>query len=1081
MVAKLRLICYFQRNNLPKMRAKLRHTTLITLFLASTSTLFAQKLIEKLGFYVAPGVAFIPGKETFTPSFASKNAFGSYKAGLSLNVCLLYYSSDKLTIGLDAQYFFASKSQHKLYNTSLGPILKYNLTSSLNTVSPFVIGGPRLGYTYLSRSEYFLSETPESSDTKHVDIQKLDLHFGYSKFGIMCFGIMAGAGIDIKVNKRLKMVVMASYTYQFEKGSKNLKDNFPENKSNLIFITGEVGFNYQLFKSKSKKANAVVAEHKRHETMKNIAHGAAKKDPHHVPAPAPGSTMKLKAISKEGLDPNKKYVVNGQVEGEGKKTDDLSILILDEKGKVVGQAKTDKKGRFAYKGLKPDNYTVALAKNDPSLKASANVSPEDPTMKVDASAMNKFAFNRLSTGDKPAGVVVGDAKLSSDGKAAVDETMLLVDGKGNVVASTKTDKNGKFAFKNLKSDNYEVVSAANPDVKADIKASSGDPNLQIDENDFKHFQFKKLANGQSPQPFITGKINTNGVAKDVSDQTILLLDKNGNVVDQTTASKDGRFAFKGLKPDNYQAVLASGDPNVTAKAHLSSTDPSLQAPESSFFKFDKLGNPGTPEKLITGKVDLTAHQQNAGDATVLLVDDKGNVVDATKLGKDGNFAFKNVRAASYQVIVEGADYDKMVFDVSKNDKESSSLSSGAFAGYGFNKLNPDGSPQNVVLGKVDLGGQELPLNGVDVLLLDESGKVVERANADKEGNFAFRNVKAANYQAVVEGQDYKKVSMGVSGGENSPKVSLADFSKHFNKISPDANNHMVAGQITSNAGQKTATDQTVFLIDGKGDVVGKTIVKKDGSFTFDGLKADNYQTVLEKPDPTLKANLAPVIKDPEMKVSLNDVLKYNPETKQMERLSQDDNIIITGTIRSDDFMAVENRAILLLDDNGQIVKEVYSDKSGVFKFGGIKAKDYQVAYQDGDKKVNPSMQMYKDNDPAVTEQGGKIAKTLYYDHNQTELTPKDKQELEKFVQYYREHPTMKMVKLNAYGDATGTDEANLHITQKRAQLVMEYLKKQGIPDDKVKLNPMGKSLKFKNKYNKPDGKLNRKVDIEIVE
>jgi outer membrane protein OmpA-like peptidoglycan-associated protein len=127
------------------------------------------------------------------------------------------------------------------------------------------------------------------------------------------------------------------------------------------------------------------------------------------------------------------------------------------------------------------------------------------------------------------------------------------------------------------------------------------------------------------------------------------------------------------------------------------------------------------------------------------------------------------------------------------------------------------------------------------------------------------------------------------------------------------------------------------------------------------------------------------------------------------------------------------------------------------------------------------MQMYKDNDPAVTEQGGKIANTLYYNHNQTNITEADKVELEKFVRFFKEHPNMKMIKLNAYGDATGTDEANMEVTQKRAKAVMEYLQKRGIPADRLKLNPLGKSLKFKNKYSVPDPKLNRKVDIEVVE
>ena len=187
----------------------------------------------------------------------------------------------------------------------------------------------------------------------------------------------------------------------------------------------------------------------------------------------------------------------------------------------------------------------------------------------------------------------------------------------------------------------------------------------------------------------------------------------------------------------------------------------------------------------------------------------------------------------------------------------------------------------------------------------------------------------------------------------------------------------MVGKVTSNVAGKSVEDKTVLLLDDKGKVVGKTVVKKDGSFTFNDLKMDNYQTVLEKPDASIKTSLAPMIKDPDMKIFIKDIMKYNPITNSMEKLSADDHVVITGTIRSDDFIGAESRTIMLIDDEGNVVKEVMSDKSGVFKFQGIKAKDYQVIYQDGDKKVNPTIQMYKDNNPGVTEEGGKIAKTLF--------------------------------------------------------------------------------------------------------
>jgi len=1074
------------------MRSRIKYIFALFSFTITLNS-YSQGILDKLGIYIGPGVALIPGNENLSKYYVPQNAFGSFKPGISLQGGLLYYKSRKVAFGLNGQYFFTSKNNHVLHNTSVGPVLKYNFVSTYNSVSPYIIGGPQFGYTYLNRSEYTTSEKPASvANSKEVDIQNLDLQFGYAQFGIASLGAMLGAGIDFRLNPRLKIYVMGSYTMQLTSSNSNLKENYPDQKSNLGFISASVGINYKLKKENKHGKNinnlqAHDAEKRRHQTMQKIAQAAAKKSvTQHMPtheAHATNASMKFKTLSKDGLDPNKKYTVDGQVNGLDSKTDnDLSVLILDEKGTVIAKTKVDKNGRYAYKGLKPDNYSISLSKNDPRLSANATISAEDPGMKVDANAMSKFSYNRLAMAGKPVGIVMGDAKLGDNGQAASDQTMLLLDKDGHVIATTKTNKNGKYAFKSLKSDNYQVVAAENSAVKANAIAAGGDPHMLVDEASFKKFPFKKLANGQSPEGVVTGKINPSATIKDMSDQSILLLDKNGNVVAETKANKNGRFAFKGLAPDGYQAVLANGNPTVTAKTSLSSTDPSLQLPENSFFKFGKIGNAGSPEKFITGKVDLAANSQNTTDASVLLLDENGNVVESSKLASDGNFVFKNVRAASYQVVIEGADYDKMVFDVSKNDAANSSISANSFNKYGYNKLNADGTPQNIVVGKIDMAGQTLPSDGVNVMLIDPQGNAVERAVADKDGNFAFKDVRAGNYQAVVEGQDFKKVSMDVANIDNAAKITSTDFFKHsFDKLHTDATDKMIIGKVNSSVTGKTASDQVVLLLDDKGKIVGKTIVKKDGSFTFNNLKAENYQMALEKPDPAFKTSLSAIIKDPDMKISTKDVMKYNFETKKMEALTAQDKVIITGTIRSEDFMAVENRTVMLIDDQGNVVREVLSDKSGVFKFQGINAKDYQVVYQDGDKKINPVVQMYKDNDPGVTEVGGKIAKTLYYDHNQTNVSENDKNELEKFVKFYKEHPNTKMIKLNAYGDATGTDEANMEVTQKRAKMVMDYLEKRGIPKDKLKLNPLGKSLKFKNKYSVADPKLNRKVDIEIVE
>lgn len=128
---------------------------------------YSQRLVDKLGFYFAPGVVIIPGKENLTPYLIPKNAFGSFKPGISLNLCLLYNKNDRISYGIDGQFFMATKPNHVLVNTAVGPVLKFNITSSFNKVSPFLLGGLKFGYTYINRSGYSKSEQP-ASDRKSV-------------------------------------------------------------------------------------------------------------------------------------------------------------------------------------------------------------------------------------------------------------------------------------------------------------------------------------------------------------------------------------------------------------------------------------------------------------------------------------------------------------------------------------------------------------------------------------------------------------------------------------------------------------------------------------------------------------------------------------------------------------------------------------------------------------------------------------------------------------------------------------------------------------------------------------------------
>lgn len=181
----------------------------------------------------------------------------------------------------------------------------------------------------------------------------------------------------------------------------------------------------------------------------------------------------------EKLPYDKNYLLAFDVEDNTQLSGIKSFVVLNNKGEAILKSEKNQKGRFSFEVLKNDQVTMSL------------MSVEDVPMEVDMKG-------KLMVGE------TGNTPLSNI-------TILLVNEKGEIVVSRKTDANGLFIFKNLlPSQNYII---------------------KIDEEDSKTITYNR----------------------------ILITDEQNHLIKEITRDEFGKFSYKLLKSESIMLSSISED------------------------------------------------------------------------------------------------------------------------------------------------------------------------------------------------------------------------------------------------------------------------------------------------------------------------------------------------------------------------------------------------------------------------------------------------------------------------------------------------------------------------------------------
>ncbi|MFE7710159.1 MFS transporter [Streptomyces sp. NPDC057486] len=218
---------------------------------------------------------------------------------------------------------------------------------------------------------------------------------------------------------------------------------------------------------------------------------------------------------------------------DGTKVPRAALTLIDIQGKQVGRGASGDDGRYALSVPGSGSYVLIAAAGGHQPQAVSVTVGERP---VELDVV-------LGGAGRLAGTVV-----TADGIPVRDASVTLTDVRGEVVASTRSGREGGYVISELVAGEYTLAASAPAFRPAALPVS-----VQAARETRQDIE---LAGGA----VLRGVVRASG-GRPVEDARVTLLDAAGNVVDTLTTGPDGAFRFVDLSTGEY-TVIAAGYPPV---------------------------------------------------------------------------------------------------------------------------------------------------------------------------------------------------------------------------------------------------------------------------------------------------------------------------------------------------------------------------------------------------------------------------------------------------------------------------------------------------------------------------------------
>ncbi|HAR5305331.1 TPA: YSIRK-type signal peptide-containing protein, partial [Staphylococcus aureus] len=384
---------------------------------------------------------------------------------------------------------------------------------------------------------------------------------------------------------------------------------------------------------------------------------------------------------------------NGIQDQDEKGISGVTVTLKDENGNVLKTVTTDADGKYKFTDLDNGNYKVVFTTPEgytPTTVTSGSDIEKDSNGLTTTGVINGADNMTLDSGFyKTSKYNLGnyvwedtnkDGKQDSTEKGISGVTVTLKNENGEVLQTTKTDKDGKYQFTGLENGTYKVEfetpSGYTPtqvgsgtDEGIDSNGTSTTGVIKDKDNDTIDSGFYKPTYNLGD--YVWEDTNKNGVQdkdeKGISGVTVTLKDENDKVLKTVTTDENGKYQFTDLNNGTYKVEfetpsgytptsVTSGNDTEKDSNGLTTTgvikDADNMTLDSGFYKTPKysLGDYVWYDSNKDGKQDST--EKGIKDVKVTLLNEKGEVIGTTKTDENGKYRFDNLDSGKYKVIFE---------------------------------------------------------------------------------------------------------------------------------------------------------------------------------------------------------------------------------------------------------------------------------------------------------------------------------------------------------------------------------------------------------------------------------------------
>jgi peptidoglycan-associated lipoprotein len=160
-------------------------------------------------------------------------------------------------------------------------------------------------------------------------------------------------------------------------------------------------------------------------------------------------------------------------------------------------------------------------------------------------------------------------------------------------------------------------------------------------------------------------------------------------------------------------------------------------------------------------------------------------------------------------------------------------------------------------------------------------------------------------------------------------------------------------------------------------------------------------------------------------------------------------------------LPISNALVTLKQSNGNTLK-TYTDDKGTFTFSLDQQTPYDLKIEKTNFRNNTlSFSTFQKPDKAFFLEEIELNKeirleNIYYDFDQSSIRPDAAIELDKLIQILQDNPTL-WIELGSYTDSRGNESYNKKLSQRRADVAVQYLIEKGINKNRIEAKGYGES------------------------